>query len=109
MENKVRELKINVHAEPISGLHLSDYNFECLFYVHPNRVVSIPKADMTQVDEDNYTALITTEIGRKLGIGHIKMQMVAYIPDGDFPDELRTEVSEEVCTEAVLIHTPACK
>lgn len=109
MENKVRELKINVHAEPMSGLHLSDYDFECLFYVHPNRVVSIPKADMTQVDDDNYTALITTEIGRKLGIGHIKMQMVAYIPDGDFDDELRTEVSEEVCTKAVLIHTPVCK
>ena len=109
MENKVRELKINVHAEPLSGLHLSDYDFECLFYVHPNRVVSIPKADMTQVDEDNYTALITTEIGRKLGIGHIKMQMVAQIPDGDFPDGLRTEVSEEICINAVLIHTPVCK
>ena len=109
MGNKVRELKINVHAEPISGLHLSDYDFECLFYVHPNRVVSIPKTDMTQVDEDNYTALITTEIGRKLGIGHVKMQIVACIPDGDFPDELRTEVSEEVCTDAVIIQTPACK
>lgn len=109
MKNKVRELKINVHAEPMSGLHLSDYDFECLFYVHPNRVVSIPKADMVQVDEDNYTALITTEIGRKLGIGHIKMQMVAQIPDGDFPDGLRTEVSEEICINAVLIHTPVCK
>ena len=109
MKNKVSELKINVHAEPMSGLHLSDYDFECLFYVHPNRVVSIPKADMTQVDEDNYTVLITTEMGRKLGIGYVKMQVVAYIPDGDFPDGLRTEVSDEVCTDAVIIYTPAYK
>lgn len=109
MKNKVSELKINVHAEPMSGLHLSDYDFECLFFVHPNRVVSIPKTDMIQEDEDNYTALITTEMGRKLGSGHVKMQMVAHIPDGDFPDGLRTEVSEVVCTDAIIILTPVCK
>ena len=31
------ELKINVHVEPIDGLHMSEYDFECVFFVYKNR------------------------------------------------------------------------
>lgn len=96
------ELKINVHVEPIDGLHMSDYDFECLFYVNINKHVVVSKADMKEVDIDNYLALITSDLTNKIGRGAIKMKITAYIPDADFPDGLRTEIAE-VCTGVVIM------
>lgn len=96
------ELKINVHVEPIDGLHMSDYDFECLFYVNTNKHVVVSKADMKEVDIDNYLALITSDLTNKIGRGAIKMKITAYIPDADFPDGLRTEIAE-VCTGVVIM------
>ena len=83
------EFKINVHVEPIDGLHMDDYDFSCRFYVYTNRVVRIEKKDMIQVDQDNYIACVDSS---KLGIGAVMMRITAFIPDVDFPDRLRTEV-----------------
>lgn len=96
------ELKINVHVEPIDGYHMSDFDFECQFYVFANKHVVIPKADMKQVDEDNYYALITFDLAQKIGRGIIKMRITAYIPDADSPDGQRTEIAE-VCTGVVIM------
>lgn len=83
------EFKINVHVEPIDGLHMDDYDFSCRFYVYTNRVVRIEKKDMIRVDQDNYIACVDSS---KLGIGAVMMRITAFIPDVDFPDRLRTEV-----------------
>jgi hypothetical protein len=83
------EFKINIHVEPIDGLHMDDYDFSCRFYVYTNRVVRIEKKDMIQVDQDNYIACVDSS---KLGIGAVMMRITAFIPDVDFPDRLRTEV-----------------
>lgn len=91
------ELKINVHVEPIDGMHMSDYNFECEFFAHTNRGAKIPKEKMRKVDDDNYIALITTELGKIIGRGSLKLRLTAYIPDSDFEDGVRTEVAE-ICT-----------
>ena len=85
------EFKINVHVEPIDGLHMSDYDFECVFYVYTNKRVVIKKADMKKVDDDNYLAMIDTVKGMMLGRGKVNMELTAYIPDGDFEDGFRTE------------------
>ena len=37
----MNEFKMNVHLEPMDGLHMSDYDFECAFYVYTNRKVVI--------------------------------------------------------------------
>lgn len=96
------ELKINLHVEPINGLHMSDYDFECRFYVYTNKYVVVSKTDMKEVDSDNYIALITSELANKIGRGAIKMRITAHIPDSDFPDGMRTEIAE-VCTGVVIM------
>lgn len=91
------ELKINVHVEPIDGYHMYDYDFDCQFYVYTNKSVSINKTDMKKIDNDNYVALITSDLANKIDRGALKMKITAHIPDSDFPDGLRTEIAE-VCT-----------
>lgn len=83
------ELKINVHVEPIDGLHMSDYDFECVFFVYKNRPLVVKKNEMTKVDEDNYIAKVDSA---KVGTGNLMMKFVADIPDSDMNDGLRKEV-----------------
>lgn len=97
------ELKINVHVEPMDGLHMADYDFECLFYVYTNKYVVVSKAYMKEVDIDNYLALITSDLANKIGRGAIKMKITAHIPDADFPDGLRTEIVDGICTGVVIM------
>ena len=85
------ELKINVHVEPIDGLHMSDYDFECAFFVFANRKVVVKKSEMKKVDDDNYIALRDSVKGHQIGKGNINMEITAHIPDGDFDDGVRTE------------------
>lgn len=92
------EFKINVHVEPIDGLHMSDYDFTCRFYIYTNRNVEISKSEMIRVDDDNYIACIDSS---KLGVGTIMMRITAQIPDADFPDGLRTEI-ETISTGLVI-------
>ena len=83
------ELKINVHVEPIDGMHMSEYDFKCVFFVYKNRPLVVKKNEMTKVDDDNYIAKIDTE---KVGVGNLKMKFVAEIPDSDMNDGFRREV-----------------
>ena len=83
------ELKINVHVEPIDGMHMSDYDFECVFFVYKNRPLVIKKNEMTKVDEDNYIAKVDSA---KVGVGNLMMKFTADIPDSDMNDGLRKEV-----------------
>lgn len=92
------EFKINVHVEPIDGLHMSDYDFTCRFYIYTNRNVEISKSEMIRVDDDNYIACIDSN---KLGVGTIMMRIIVQIPDADFPDGLRTEI-ETISTGLVI-------
>ena len=96
------ELKINVHVDPIDGLHMSDYDFECAFFVYTNKKVVITKKEMKKVDDDNYIALIDKVKGLQLGRGTINMEITAHIPDGDFDDGLRTEKTT-ICTGVTIV------
>lgn len=96
------EFKFNVHIEPIDGLHMSEYDFECAFYVYTNRKVVLTKKEMIQVDDDNYIAVINNADANRIGKGHINMEVTAHIPDSDFMDELRTEKAI-VCTGVTVI------
>lgn len=96
------ELKINVHVEPINGISMSDYDFECAFYVYTNKKVIINKSDMKMVDNNNYIAIIESIDAMKLGRGKINLEFTGYIPDSDFKDGFRTEKAV-VCTDAVIV------
>lgn len=84
------ELKINVHVDPIDGLHMSDYDFVCAFFTFKNRLVVIPKSKMTRVDDDNYIAIVDTA---RTGLGGLKLRFEADIPDTDCDDGIRKEIS----------------
>lgn len=96
------ELKMNVHLDPIDGLHMSGYDFECAFYVYTNRKVVIPKSMMTKVDDDNYLAIIETADALRIGRGKINAEITAHIPDSDFSDGFRTE-KLLLCTNVTVI------
>lgn len=84
------EFKINVHVEPIDGLHMDDYGFTCRFYVmYTGKYVEVAKEQMIRIDPDNYMAVVDS---RRLGKGSVTLRITALIPDPDFPDLLRTEV-----------------
>lgn len=91
MSNLGTEFKINIHIEPVDGFHMSEYDFECAFYVLANKKVVIPKSEMKIVDDDNYLAIIDVEKAIKIGKGDIMVEITAHIPDSDFDDGFRTE------------------
>lgn len=104
LERKIKEDKILVHADPMGGLHMSDYDFDIELYTNPNRSVVLNKNNslVVKADEDRYKVCITSEVSRKLGKGAVKLNFIAYIPDPDFPDGYRTSVVEDICTGVSL-------
>ena len=83
------ELKINVNIEPIGDVTMDDYDFVVEMYCSPKKVVTIPKSETIRMDDSNYVVIVDTE---EVGAGDLKCKVTAQIPDGDFPDALRTEV-----------------
>lgn len=93
------EIKINIHAEPIDGISMYDYDFFCEFYSHPDRKTRLLKSEMIYVDNDNYIARIDSSI---IGCGNLRVRMTAFIPDTNFNDSLRTEIAEYT-TDIVIL------
>lgn len=93
------EIKINIHAEPIDGLSMNDYDFFCDFFSFPNKKVRIHKSEMIVVDNDNYIASMDST---NIGVGNIKVRMTASVPDTNFSDGIRTEIAEYT-TDIVIL------
>ena len=96
------EFKLNIHLDPIDGLHMSGYDFECALYVYTNRKVVIPKSRMKKVDDDNYLVIVNSIDAMRIGKGKINAEITAFIPDSDFDDGLRTE-KLLLCTDVTAI------
>ena len=96
------EFKLNLHLDPIDGLHMSGYDFECALYVYTNRKVVIPKSRMKKVDDDNYLVIVEQVDAMKIGRGKINAEITAYIPDSDFSDGSRTE-KLLLCTDVIAL------
>lgn len=99
--NDIQEYKLNVNVEPIAGYHMEVLNIKCVLFVYPNRTVEISKESMVKIDEDNYIIPLTAEIVKRVGRGQLKVRVIADIPDSDFPDGFRTEISE-ICTSVII-------
>ena len=89
--NILSETKLVVHLDPIDGLHMADYDFECEAFVFEGRMVKKRKDELKKVDEDNYVITLNDAEMRVIGGGRIKVLVTAHIPDADFEDSLRTE------------------
>ena len=83
------ELKLNVNIEKIGDIAMDDYDFTVSLYCSTSKAVVVPKQDAIRVDDSNYIVCADTTI---LGAGKLKCRVEANLPDGDFSDQLRTEV-----------------
>jgi hypothetical protein len=99
--NDIQEYKLNVHVEPIAGFHMEELAIKCVLFVYQNKAVEVSKEAMVKVDEDNYVIPLTAELVKRVGRGQLKVKVIAEIPDSDFPDGFRTEITE-VCTGVVI-------
>lgn len=97
------ELKLNINIEPIDEMTMDDYNFNveliCGLLKKTSKVISKDKAK--RIDQDNYMVCFNTD---DLGVGKLRCKVTAYLPDGDFEDSLRTEITE-TDTEIEIIKT----
>lgn len=84
------ELKLNINIEPMGEFTMDDYDWSVDVYCSTKRIMTIPKLSSIRIDSNNYVLLVDTE---ELGVGDVKCKITAYIPDTDFADAFRTEVS----------------
>ena len=84
------ELKFNLNIQPVGGVSMSAYDFYIMAYAQgTSQRAKVNKYDCTKVDNDNYTLPVDTAA---LGLGLLILDVYAYIPDQDFPDDQRTEI-----------------
>lgn len=85
------EIKFNLNIQPISGISMSTFDFHVIAYAQGTRQrLTINKSDCTKVDDDNYTLPVDTA---PLKQGLLILDVYAHVPDQDFIDDLRTEIS----------------
>ena len=94
------QLKINIHIDEIDGYTMNDMDFECEFYISPNKTFTTLKKDMIKVDNENYIAIVNSE---EIGIGKVMVKVTAYVPDGDFENGFRKEVGRTYTNVTVKI------
>ena len=84
------ELKFNLNIQPVGGVSMSAYDFHVIAYAQGTpQSATVNKNDCTMVDNDNYTLPVDTAT---LGLGLLILDVYAYVPDQDFPDDQRTEI-----------------
>lgn len=87
------ELKLNINIEPIDGMTMDDYDFEveviCGSFKKSSIVIKKERAK--KIDSNNYVICFDTT---DAGSGRLKCRVKAYLPDGDFTDGKRTEITE---------------
>lgn len=96
------DFKVIVHLDAIGELHMRDYDFSCEFFAYRNKSLVIRKADMIEIDEDNYKAMITKEDAVILGRGDITCIIRPELPDEDFADGIRSD-GVKICTNITII------
>ena len=94
------ELKFNLNIQPVGGISMSAFDFYVRAYSKGTAQRSVVhKYDCAKVDNDNYTVPVDTAL---LGLGLLILDVYAFIPDQDFPDDLRTEICR-IETDITLI------
>lgn len=83
------EIKLNINIGPLGDMTMDDYDFKVELYCSPAKIVIKEKRGMVRSDGSNYIACIDT---KEVGPGRLKGKVTAWIPDGDFDDQLRTEI-----------------
>lgn len=90
--------KINIHIESINDLTMDDYDFTIKVYTRLPECLIVTKDEMMRIDAENYVALIDTS---SLHSGELKLEITTTIPDTDFPDGYRKEVSKIITNQMI--------
>lgn len=85
------ELKFTLDIQS-DGFSMADDDFKVVIK-NTKKSVTIPKADMILDENENY--LFTVDTGF-MGTGEYWITTIAYVPDDDFDDGLRTEVQKQL-------------
>lgn len=96
MENRSKAiigtgLKVSIKVDPIGQYHLSDMDFSARFYVGNTAGKTLAKSGHVKVDDDTYIAPVDTNGMRS---GTLRCRLTVVVPDGDFPDGKRIEISD---------------
>lgn len=81
--------KLALRIDPIGGHTLSSYDFAVEYFTSAMRVVKLTKEECLKRDDNTYIIRVDTAL---TGTGMLKVRVVAYIPDSDFIEGVRTEV-----------------
>jgi len=85
------ELKFTLDIQS-EGFSMADDDFKVVIK-NTKKSVTIPKSDMILDENENY--LFTVDTGF-MGTGEYWITTIAYVPDDDFDDGLRTEVQKQL-------------
>lgn len=85
------ELKFTLDIQS-EGFSMADDDFKVVIK-NTKKSVTISKAEMILDENENY--LFTVDTGF-MGTGEYWITTIAYVPDGDFDDGLRTEVQKQL-------------
>lgn len=87
------ELKLNINIEPIGEMTMDNYDFnvELICGTFKRSTLVIEKNKAKRVDENNYIVCFDTS---ELGVGMLNCRVSAFIPDGDFKDGKRKEITD---------------
>lgn len=84
------EIKLSVHIDPIGNNHMKDYDWKIEAWTNPKKLVLITKSENTKYeDEDTVIIEIDTSL---IGLGPLKLRVIAEIPDSDSSESTRREV-----------------
>lgn len=84
------EEEINISLDLIDGYAMDDYDFTVEVYCSSYRKQTFGKRDARRVDADNYKIVVDTNV---IGVGDIKIRVVARIPNIEYPDGYREAVT----------------
>lgn len=82
------ELKVRVALPKINGTAATDYKWQLHFSVFPNPPKVIKREECIELDDGSF---VTRFDSSELGVGLVKLRVVVEVPDGDYPDKMRTE------------------
>lgn len=95
------DFSVAVNAEPLSGMMMDEYDFEVEIWSSTRmRSVKFKKSQLTRDSENSYIASLNSA---DIGLGPVRVRMIAQIPDGNFGDGLRTDI-DEVMTNIGIVN-----
>lgn len=84
------EVKLDVSICSANGITMDEYDFSVETFCSPASSHTTEKKDAIRKGADHYVVCVDTAL---LGVGRLKCKVTSHIPDSDFPDGERTEVS----------------